>query len=102
MQIEFCEKCKSIMHPVKGGYRCRSCGSAIKKDSQAKITTQSKKEEIVVIEDNSPYLPKTDKECPRCRGREAWYWLIQTRSSDEPPTQFFKCTACKHIWREYK
>ena len=102
IDIEFCEKCKSAMQPTKSGFRCRRCGFEMKKESTAKITTKSKKEAVVVIEDNSPYLPKTDKECPKCLNREAWYWLIQTRASDEPPTQFFKCTSCKHIWREYK
>ncbi|RJQ19012.1 hypothetical protein C4580_05525, partial [Candidatus Woesearchaeota archaeon] len=22
--------------------------------------------------------------------------------ADEPATRFFKCTKCKHTWREYK
>ena len=36
----------------------------------------------------------------KCGGKEAYYWLIQTRSADEPPTQFFKCVKCKHTWRD--
>lgn len=103
MKVVFCE-CGSIMIPSgKDKVTCRSCGkSAFKKTEGIKITEKAKKKEIEVIEDDSPDLPKTDKECPECGNREAWYWLIQTRAADEPPTQFFKCTACKHIWREYK
>ncbi len=93
MDIEFCE-CGGVLVPVKEGLRrCGSCG---------RVTGESKKEEIVVIENNEPSLPVMDKECPRCYHNKAYYWLIQTRSSDEPPTQFFRCTECKHVWREYK
>jgi len=42
------------------------------------------------------------RECEVCGNKKAWYWLQQTRSADEPPTQFFRCTKCKRVWREYK
>ncbi|MCK4973458.1 MAG: transcription factor S, partial [Candidatus Heimdallarchaeota archaeon] len=28
-------------------------------------------------------------------------WMVQTRSADESPTRFFRCTACGETWREY-
>ncbi|RZD31406.1 MAG: transcription factor S [uncultured DHVE6 group euryarchaeote] len=40
-------------------------------------------------------------ECEKCNHTEAYWWTEQTRSSDEPETQFFRCTKCKHTWREY-
>ena len=43
----------------------------------------------------------TDVVCPNCGAREAYYWSVQTRSADEPMTQFFKCKKCGHTWREY-
>ncbi|MDI6721260.1 MAG: transcription factor S [Candidatus Aenigmarchaeota archaeon] len=102
--IEFCE-CGNLMIPVKDIFRCRKCGSERKKNGESRITTEAKKENIIIIDDNAPsHLPVTDKECEKCGNVNAYYWLIQTRSSDEPPTQFFKCTneKCKYIWREYK
>ncbi len=102
MSVEFCS-CGSIMVPVgKDVLRCRKCGHEVRKHIENKLQTAGKKEEVVVIENNAPDLPTTDKVCPKCRNDVAYYWLIQTRSIDEPPTQFFKCLKCKHVWREYK
>src|SRR3989338_70555 len=100
-KVEFCS-CGGIYVPHKGIMKCRSCGNVMQINEEVKIKEERKKEDIIVIEDNKPYLPTTDKTCAKCGNNEAYYWLIQTRSSDEPPTQFFKCTQCKHTWREYK
>ena len=40
-------------------------------------------------------------ECPKCKNNKAVWWLLQTRSGDEPPTQFYRCTKCAQTWREY-
>lgn len=102
MEIEFC-KCGGMLIPAGVDLlRCRSCNAEVHKRLDNKITTITKKEDIIVIENNEPDLPKTDKECPKCKRREAYWWLIQTRSSDEPPTQFFRCVGCRYVWREYK
>ena len=62
------------------------------------------KKEIVIMKkgDEAIDLPKTRVICPKCENREAYWWMQQTRSADETPTQFFKCTQCKHVWREYR
>jgi len=103
MEIHFCS-CGGLMEFGKGILKCRSCGKEIKKDVTAKVITHAKKEDVVIIEDNKPDLPTTSKSCPKCKNSRAYWWLIQTRSGDEPPTQFFRCTndKCKHTWREYK
>ena len=106
--IEFCEKCGSIMVPVKKGsthyMKCRGCGKEIKKEMKSlKIVEEKiKSSGIPVIEHDTTLLPLTDKECPSCEHDRAYWWLQQTRSADEPPTQFFRCEKCKHTWREYK
>lgn len=46
-------------------------------------------------------MPTTTIECPKCHNMEAQWWFLQTRSGDEPPTQFFRCTRCGHTWRQY-
>jgi transcription factor S len=94
MEVEFCE-CGGMMIPQGNNIKCRSCGIIKEKKMEAKIVSQSEKKDVVD-------LPKTEKQCEQCGNNEAYFWLIQTRSSDEPPTQFFRCTECKFVWREYK
>ncbi len=61
-----------------------------------------KKEKVVFIQKNKEeVLPKTTAECPKCHNDKAYYWIVQTRSSDEAPTKFLKCVKCEHRWRDY-
>jgi transcription factor S len=47
--------------------------------------------------------PITDTEvCPKCGNNQSRWWIVQTDSADEPSTQFFRCTKCKHTWRTPK
>lgn len=39
--------------------------------------------------------------CPKCSHDEAFFWMLQTRAADEPPTRFYRCAKCGHTWREY-
>lgn len=106
--IEFCDKCGSIMIPVKKGkssyIKCRGCGREMRKEMKNLriVEEKTRSKGVVVIEKDSIPLPLTDKECPKCENDRAYWWMQQTRSADEPPTQFFKCEKCKHTWREYK
>ena len=36
--------------------------------------------------------------CPKCKGKKTSYYQMQTRSADEPATNFCSC-ACGHRWR---
>ena len=37
--------------------------------------------------------------CEKCGNRGAFYREMQTRSADEPMTQFFKCKKCGSVWK---
>ena len=37
--------------------------------------------------------------CRRCGSRKCSYYEMQTRSADEPMTQFFTCLDCKNRWK---
>ena len=99
----FCSKCGSILVNKKGKLVCGSCG-AESKDGKIKEDTKKtvKSEKSVAVMKEDPEIhPKTKEECPKCKNEEAFYWMVQTRSADESPTKFFKCTKCSHIWRDY-
>jgi len=101
----FCEKCGTLLVPQeKSGKRmfyCRKCKRY--KDSSVKINQKINNEEerIVLVREKKINLPKIEKNCSKCQNKKAYFWIEQTRSSDEAPTRFHKCTKCGHVWREY-
>jgi len=110
--IEFCSKCGGLIIPHKKGKKtvliCRSCGkkSTTSKKLNLKVTTATKKEnkKTIVVEKKQKFevLPETKAECPRCGNNKAFWWMLQTRAGDEPATRFYRCTKCRHTWREYE
>lgn len=59
--------------------------------------------EVIETDASSAFEGKPTAEvyCETCENDRAWYTIKQTASADEPPTRFFKCTACGHRWRDY-
>ncbi len=86
------------------GSECSRCGN--KSGSNVKLEASEKvevaKEIAVVTEGENEVNPKVEIECPKCKNMEAFFWTKQTRSSDEAETKFYKCTKCKHTWRDYR
>lgn len=37
--------------------------------------------------------------CGRCKSRKTTFYLLQTRSADEPMTAFITCMSCGHKWK---
>lgn len=102
----FCPVCRSLMMPKEGRFFCRKCGEfrEVQGQGQSNVVTAAKQEgkEIVLLEGNVETLPRTtDVECPKCGTREAWWFLRQTRKSDEAETMFLECVKCRHRWRRY-
>ena len=101
--MNFC-KCGGIMVSAGSGkMKCRSCGQESGKSKETvKVSSQHKSKELIVLEKDESTLPTMEKDCKSCGNREAYFWLKQTRSADEPPTQFYRCTKCKYTWRVYR
>jgi transcription elongation factor S-II len=38
--------------------------------------------------------------CRKCGSRKCIYYEVQTRSADEPMTQFITCLTCKNNWKQ--
>jgi len=107
--MKFCDSCGSMMVPItdEDGSRqlkCRSCGATKKIDGKLTVSHKIEKtprDKIIVVEDDSIPMPTTSASCPECGHIEAYYWTVQTRRGDEGATEFYRCTKCKHTWRNY-
>jgi DNA-directed RNA polymerase subunit M len=103
VKMEFCPKCGCVLMG-KGQVKCARCNYKTK--SKGKIESSEKIEkapEIGVITDkDTDVFPITNGDCAKCNNKEAYFWTSQTRSGDEAETKFYRCTKCKHTWREYR
>lgn len=101
----FCPKCGSIMLPKKeGAKKILMCACGYKEKNADNTSLKEKpsaQDDVAVIEKEVETNPITKTECPKCGNKEAYYWEIQTRASDEPATKFHRCTKCRHVWRDY-
>lgn len=102
----FCTKCGAILLPKKEKGKnvlACACGYTDKETkAEFKEVAEEEKELEVIHEGEDESLPVTDVDgCSKCGNKKARFWMQQTRAGDEPETRFFKCTECKHIWREY-
>ena len=114
--MKFCKKCGSLLYPSRDSkgrqiFLCRSCGykEDVEKNEEEysedyRIGTKIEHNETdftAIIEEEINILGKVDEECEKCGNKQAYYWHLQTRSGDEAMTTFYRCTKCKHTWREY-
>ena len=98
--MEFCPKCGSVII----GKNCARCD--YKAEEEVKLEASQKiislKEVVVVNEGENEVFPIVEIACEKCKNNEAYFWTKQTRSGDEAETKFYRCTKCKHTWREYR
>jgi transcription factor S len=102
--MQFCPKCGAILFPDAKSPKILACNCGYKSKKSTTIKLKEKSEEsskIELVDKKIDTLPRTDKECPKCKHPKAFYYLVQTRSSDEAETQFFQCVKCSHKWRQY-
>lgn len=114
--VEFCPKCGTLLKPQReGGDKsvlvCPRCGfkKELSKTSKYVLSQgirHSEREKTLILEggEDVRMLPKVKDlvTCPKCGYNEAYYWIMQTRRADEPPTRFYRCVKCNHVWREYE
>jgi len=102
-----CKKCGGLLIPKKKGdktvFVCRVCGAVSSQKVEFKMSEKGKKEnKLLMGGEKIETLPKTKAECPKCKNKTAYWWVVQTRGIDEAPTRFYRCTKCGHTWREYE
>ncbi|MCH7568691.1 MAG: transcription factor S [Nanoarchaeota archaeon] len=102
--MEFCHKCGSIILVNDNKAVCAKCGYRPKGKIKIQVSEKMAKPEGVAVirEKELATYPVVEMKCPECKYKEAYFWTLQTRSSDESETKFYRCTKCEHTWRDYK
>ena len=102
--MEFCPRCGAVLIQKRKNDGCPRCSYSAK--GRIKIKTSEKLDEkkkvAVISEKDTEVHPVLEQECKKCGNKKAYFWTMQTRSSDEAETKFFKCTKCEFTWREYR
>tara|TARA_Y100000310_G_scaffold213611_1_gene214553 strand:+ start:859 stop:1167 length:309 start_codon:yes stop_codon:yes gene_type:complete len=102
--MEFCPKCGAILVQKRTKFGCPRCNymskDKIKVEIKEKVDEQ--KEVAVVRENEGEVKPIVEMKCPKCKNDKSYFWTMQTRAADESETKFYKCTKCKHTWRDYR
>jgi|TARA_B100001013_G_scaffold33388_1_gene18041 DNA-directed RNA polymerase subunit M len=105
--MKFCPKCdvrlkKSTTNSVLS---CPNCDytEGQESDIQKGTSEEESKSDFLVLDENEgkDTMPTIEIECEKCGNNKAVWWMLQTRSADEPTTQFFRCTKCEYTWRNY-
>jgi DNA-directed RNA polymerase subunit M len=113
--VDFCPECGKLLQTEKSKsgktlLMCLKCGYKRNLEENEKVTFTEEIEhdlvrEMTVVmeeEDIDKTKPIKDLYCPKCKKNQPVnFWMIQTRSADESPTRFFRCTVCGETWREY-
>lgn len=103
----FCPKCGGLLKIKKQGTKnIQFCGCGYSSNSKGESSfsekIEHKEEKVELKASTDDILPiSTDVDCPKCENGKAYFWMKQTRAGDEPETKFYKCTKCKHTWRDY-
>lgn len=82
---------------------CRKCGWSSDGAAERQVVSAGKATgtKAVVMEEKVDTRQVQSTECPKCGHDKAYFHLMQTRKSDEPPTEINECMECGHSWREY-
>ncbi|MCD6469979.1 transcription factor S [Candidatus Bathyarchaeota archaeon] len=105
--MDFCPKCGTRLTPKKIGEQtlmwCRKCGYTRKceESDMIKFVKKRSREDLLIIpqETGLKTMPTVKRICPKCGNDTAYVWEVQTRSGDEPATQFYRCTKCGYTTR---
>jgi len=101
--MEFCPKCGAVLISKRKNDGCARCNYSVKGKIKLKTSeVVEKKEQIAIVkEKEKEILPIVSEKCKKCGNLTCYFWTVQTRSSDEAETKFFKCTKCGHTTRDY-
>ncbi len=102
--MKFCPSCEVKLKKGDSGLQCPKCNYVEGQETkQTKKPVQEHESQFNVLSQNETVesLPTIKIECEKCGNDEAVWWMLQTRSADEPTTQFYRCSKCRYTWRNY-
>ena len=105
--MKFCPKCAIRLKKssTSSSLCCPKCDytEGLESDIENNVSEKESKSDFLVLDENEgkDTMPTIEIECEKCGNNEAVWWMLQTRSADEPTTQFFRCTKCEYTWRNY-
>ena len=102
--MKFCPKCEvRLKQDSSDSNICPKCGYSEKGGKGRKQVKGESSSTIDVLDENekAETLPVIKIDCEKCGNNEAVWWMLQTRSADEPTTQFYRCVKCSYTWRNY-
>ncbi|CAK0866845.1 unnamed protein product [Prorocentrum cordatum] len=110
MAAQFCPSCANLLVIDVGvgrsggvAFRCRTCPYVYKveeKLADKQVLPRRRVDDILGGEEAWKDVDTTEEQCPRCGHHKAYVKQLQTRSADEPMTNFFRCTKCSHNWKD--
>ena len=105
--MRFCPKCDVRLKKSSSNsaLSCPKCDYSEAQGSEIQNNTSEEEpnSDFLVLDENEgkDTMPTIEIECEKCGNKKAVWWMLQTRSADEPTTQFYRCTKCEHTWRNY-
>tara|TARA_B100001750_G_scaffold205333_1_gene182317 strand:- start:3037 stop:3357 length:321 start_codon:yes stop_codon:yes gene_type:complete len=105
--MKFCPKCDIRLKKssTNSALSCPKCDYSEAQGSEIQNNTSEEEpnSDFLVLDENEgkDIMPTIEIECEKCGNNKAVWWMLQTRSADEPTTQFYRCTKCEHTWRNY-
>ena len=105
--MKFCPKCDIRLKKssTSSSICCPKCDytEGQESDIENNVSEKESKSDFLVLDENEgkDTMPTIEIECEKCGNNKAVWWMLQTRSADEPTTQFYRCTKCEYTWRNY-
>ncbi|WYZ41065.1 hypothetical protein EsH8_IV_001406 [Colletotrichum jinshuiense] len=108
--FRFCSECSNMLYPKEDEethrlqFTCRTCQFTEEAQSTCvfrNVMNNAAGETAGVTQDvgSDPTLPRSNKECPVCKGGEAVFFQSQQRSAETGMKLFYVCCDCGHIFQ---
>lgn len=87
--------CKATDIYQEMGLIMEECGDVDKEAVDIKNKIDIDQDRIV----NPPQVEEGVHKCSQCGSKKTWSYQLQTRSADEPMTNFVTCVSCGKRWK---